>query len=203
MIDLERLPLQQADIRPADDTKRIPPGQKKVPNWPILDLGILPRIETGEWRLAIDGAVATEKALGWDEIRLLPQYETLADWHCVTTWSMLDNRWLGVRLSDLLALAAPLPEVAHLVCEGYDGYTTNIPLAVAMEEGSLLVYGRNGTLLTPGHGGPFRTIITSRYAWKSAKWIKRLTLTAEDHPGFWEVRGYHNNADYVTEERYS
>lgn len=151
----------------------------------------------------VDGCVERPLQLNFSDLLALPQYETLADWHCVTTWSMLDNRWLGVRLSDVLSLAAPKEEARHLIFEAYDGYTTNIPLEVALEPGSLIVYGRNGELLSHDHGGPFRTIITSRYAWKSAKWIRKITLSADDHPGFWEVRGYHNNADFLKEERFS
>jgi len=52
------------------------------------------------------------------------------------------------------------------------------------------------------HGGPARIVIPRYYFWKSAKWVTRIELLAEDRPGFWEVRGYHNNADPWLEERY-
>ena len=53
------------------------------------------------------------------------------------------------------------------------------------------------------HGGPVRLVVPKRYAWKSAKWLKAIELHAEDRPGFWEVRGYHNDADPWLEERFS
>ena len=54
----------------------------------------------------------------------------------------------------------------------------------------------------PGNGGPVRVLIPRLYLWKSAKWINRIELVQRDRPGFWETRGYHNNADPWAEERY-
>ena len=49
---------------------------------------------------------------------------------------------------------------------------------------------------------PVRMLVPRLYLWKSAKWLRRVHFTISDHPGFWEVRGYHNNADPWLEERY-
>ena len=67
----------------------------------------------------------------------------------------------------------------------------------------ILAYELEGELLKKEHGGPVRVVVPKRYAWKSAKWIKAIEIHAEDRPGFWEVRGYHNDADPWQEERYS
>ena len=48
-----------------------------------------------------------------------------------------------------------------------------------------------------------RVLIPRFYLWKSAKWVRRIEFSIIDKPGFWEVRGYHNNADPWLEERYS
>jgi len=47
-----------------------------------------------------------------------------------------------------------------------------------------------------------RIVIPSLYFWKSAKWVRQISFHAEDRPGFWELRGYHNNGDPWDEERY-
>ena len=60
-----------------------------------------------------------------------------------------------------------------------------------------------GQPLPLDHGGPVRLVVPHLYFWKSAKWIRRIDFAAADHPGFWEVRGYHNRGDPWTEERYS
>src|SRR5256885_659601 len=49
----------------------------------------------------------------------------------------------------------------------------------------------------------FRVVVASRYFWKSAKWLRGLELLDHDQPGFWERYGYHNEADYRQEQRYS
>ena len=56
--------------------------------------------------------------------------------------------------------------------------------------------------LEPRHGGPLRSVVPKRYAWKSAKWVSGLEFMAEDRPGFWEGRGYHNDGDPWKEQRF-
>ena len=69
-----------------------PVGQHLVPNWPVLDLGDVPRVSKPDWRLEIGGAVANPVTLTWDDFMALPQVDDVSDFHCVTTWSRLDNR---------------------------------------------------------------------------------------------------------------
>ena len=92
---------------------------------------------------------------------------------------------------------------AHVVFHSYDGYTTNVRLDQFAAPGVLLVHAWEGKPLTREHGGPVRVVIPSLYFWKSAKWIRRIELVGQDRPGFWEMRGYHNNADPWREERYT
>ena len=67
----------------------------------------------------------------------------------------------------------------------------------------LIAYEADGAPLEPDHGWPLRLIVPSRYFWKSAKWLRGIELLDHDEPGFWERYGYHNDADYWQEERYS
>jgi DMSO/TMAO reductase YedYZ molybdopterin-dependent catalytic subunit len=41
------------------------------------------------------------------------------------------------------------------------------------------------------------------YAWKGAKWIRKIEFLAEDKKGFWEVRGYSNSAEPWFNDRYA
>ena len=126
-----------------------------------------------------------------------------ADFHCVTGWSRFDNRWEGAPVRDLLRLAVPREEATHVMVHCYGGYTTNIPLDALLAEDVLIAHRHDGEPLSPDHGGPARLVIPSRYGYKSAKWIRALELTAGDARGFWELHGYHSNADPWTQERYS
>jgi DMSO/TMAO reductase YedYZ molybdopterin-dependent catalytic subunit len=188
---------------------KLPVGQRAVENWPVLDLGVVPEIELAEWRLEIDGLVERPQALDWSAFLALPQVEDESDFHCVTTWSRMDNRWKGVRFATIAELARPSPAARFVLVTAHDEdarsgerYTTNLSLARALEPDVLLVHEWEGKPLPREHGGPVRMITPRLYAWKGAKWVKRITFLAEDHPGFWEVRGYSNTADPWSNDRY-
>ncbi len=185
------------------ETDRLPPGQRLVENWPVLDLGIQPDVPKADWRLTIDGEVENPTVWDWDAFMAQPQTEDVSDIHCVTQWSRYDNRWKGVAVSTLLALAKPKPEAKHVIFHAHDGYTTNVRLDQFDQPDCFLVHEWEGKPIERQHGGPVRILIPRLYLWKSAKWVRRIEFSAVDKPGFWEVRGYHNNADPWLEERYS
>src|SRR6185369_8584004 len=101
-----------------------------------------------------------------------------------------------------LRIVEPLPEARHVVLASYDTYTTNVPLAEFADADVLLATHWQGEPLSVEHGGPLRVIVPKLYFWKSAKWLKRINFVADDQPGLWETRGYHNHGDTWTEERY-
>ncbi len=81
-------------------------------------------------------------------------------------------------------------------------YNTNLSLEDATTEDVLLAYELQGQPLPLEHGGPLRLLVPQRYAWKSAKFLRRLEFRVEDAPGYWEQRGYHDRGDPWQEERY-
>lgn len=111
--------------------------------------------------------------------------------------------WSGVQARQLLQLAAPLAEAKYVTLHGYDGYTTNISLEALLDDDVIIAHSVFGQALTRQHGGPVRMIVPKRYAWKGAKWLKAIELHAADRLGFWELRGYHNDADPWLEQRFS
>lgn len=192
-----------ADDFAAPDRPRLPPGQTLTAGFPVLDLGIHPEIAHEEWSLQLYGLVARPQQLDWAALQMLPPFEDVSDFHCVTHWSRFDVRWEGVRASEVIALAQPLPEARFVTLHGSDGYTTNLPLAALLDPDVLIAHSADGGPLSVAHGGPVRLVVPKRYAWKSAKWLAAIEFHAEDRPGYWEVRGYHNDADPWREERYS
>ena len=189
---------------------KLPTGQRPVPNWPVLDLGDSPAIDLADWRLEVGGLCDNPFAVSWDQFLALPQAEDESDFHCVTTWSRMDNRWKGVRFQTIAELAVPAPEVTHVLCTGYDHmpgtripYTTNLPLARAVEDDVLLVHTWENKPLPQEHGGPCRMITPKLYAWKGTKWIRKIEFLAGNKPGFWEERGYSDTAEPWFDDRYS
>jgi DMSO/TMAO reductase YedYZ molybdopterin-dependent catalytic subunit len=181
---------------------RLPPGQRLTADWPVLDLGLQPHVALEDWRLTVDGLVEAPFAWDWDTFLAQPQTDDTSDIHCVTAWSRYDNRWQGVAALHLIALARPKPEARFVVFHSHDGYTTNVPLERFAAPDALIAHSWNGEPIEREHGGPARVVIPSLYFWKSAKWVRRVEFLAEDRPGFWEERGYHNNGDPWSEERY-
>jgi len=193
-----------------DGRPRLPVGQHEVKNWPVLDLGDVPTVPLAAWHLEVGGLVENPFTLTWDQFMALPQADDVSDFHCVTTWSRFGNRWRGVRFSTIAELAIPKEAAQFVLCTGYDvapgtsiPYTTNLPLARALEDDVLLVHTWEGKPLPREHGGPCRVITPKLYAWKGAKWIHKIDFLAEDRQGFWEVRGYSNSAEPWFNDRYA
>lgn len=182
---------------------RLPPGQHVVRDWPVLDLGKQPDVSRERWRLRITGMVDQPLMLDWAAFMALPQTQARSDIHCVTTWSRYDNDWTGVATRDLLDLVGPRDKASHLMLQGYDGYTTNVPLADFAVADAIIVHSWQGKPLTREHGGPVRLVIPHLYFWKSAKWLGGIDFLGADKAGFWEVNGYHMRGDPWAEERYS
>ena len=187
----------------AGDNARVPAGQKQVTNFPVLDLGIKPEVTTDAWQLQVFGLVEKELLLNWADFQALDHITDVSDFHCVTRWSQLDMDWQGVRVRDVLAMAMPHTNAKFVTMHGYDGYTTNLPLEALLDDDVLLAHSVLGSPLTKEHGGPVRMVVPKRYAWKGAKWLKAIELHEHDKRGFWEVRGYHNEAFPFQEQRFS
>jgi len=181
----------------------LPVGQTITVKWPVLDLGTQPDISTDSWKLVLDGEVEHPVSLTWKDFMDLPQTEDTSDFHCVTTWSKLNMNWKGVRLVDLAAMVQPRETATHILCYGYDDYTTNVSLEEALKPDVLLVHTIEGNPLPKEHGGPVRMITPQLYAWKGSKWISRIEFLPKNKLGFWEQRGYSNTAYPWRNDRYS
>jgi DMSO/TMAO reductase YedYZ molybdopterin-dependent catalytic subunit len=146
--------------------------------------------------------VTAPREWDWEGFLALGEVEVEADFHCVTTWSRLDNLWTGVPARRVLEAAPPVAEATHVMVHCYGDYTTNLPLEDFSSDEVLFAHSHDGEPLAPEHGGPMRLIVPFRYAWKSAKWVNGLEYLVGDRRGFWEGYGYHNSADPWNEERY-
>jgi len=189
--------------KPGPELKhRVPPGQHLAKGFPVLTYGDTPPIAKADWQLTISG-LATPRTLNWEDMMALPQTEFTADFHCVTTWSKLDVKWQGVRVTDLLDQLQIDPQAAHVMLHCYGGYTTNLALEDFVRPENFLAHTLYGEPLPTEHGGPMRVVVPHLYAWKSAKWISGLEFHANQELGFWERNGYHHRGEPWAEERYS
>ena len=70
---------------------RVPPGQFLTTKFPVLTYGPEPKIDIDTWQIRVFGLVEREITLNWEQFSNLSWTTTVADFHCVTQWSQLDN----------------------------------------------------------------------------------------------------------------
>ncbi|TET91084.1 MAG: sulfite oxidase-like oxidoreductase [Methanomassiliicoccales archaeon] len=186
-----------------NEEERIPPGQKVTEKFPVLHEGSVPEFDQKEWDFRVEGLVENSVTMSWKEFRDLPKAKAVSDFHCVTGWSRLENEWEGVRFRELVKLASPKANARFVTVVAEGGYTTSLSLEDMMDEDVLLASQFEGEPLPPEHGGPLRLVVPKKYAYKSAKWVRKVVFTEEKELGYWEKRGYSDSADPWKEERYS
>jgi len=187
----------------AEEAARIPPGQRLTKGWPILHAEGIPPFDPAAWRFRVTGAVDRTAEWTWDEFRALPAVTVTSDVHCVTGWSKLHNTWEGVAFGEVLNRAGPSAGATHALVEAPSAYTANLPLDALTDDDVLFAWSHDGAPLPPEHGGPLRLVVPKRYFWKSVKWAVGVRVLDRDVRGYWEERGYHNEADPWAEQRYA
>ncbi len=187
------------------DPARLPPGQYLTEKWPVLHAGSAASYpaDLDGWDFTLSGEIDNPLTLTWEQLSELPRVEVTQDIHCVTRWSRFDASFEGIPWSALRELAGPRPTARFAIAHAEAGFTANVPIDFLEREGAMLATHADGEPLSRDHGWPLRLIVPGKYFWKSAKWLRGIELTAEDHPGFWERYGYHNDADPFKEERYA
>jgi DMSO/TMAO reductase YedYZ molybdopterin-dependent catalytic subunit len=179
---------------------RVPPGQYVTHDFPVLTAGPTEVVPTDRWQLTVtDGT--TSATFDWAGLHALGLQALTTDIHCVTHWSKLGTTWRGVPVPTLLE-AAGVDDLPFALVTSYGGYTTNVPLEDLVDRDAMVAVEFEGEPLRAEHGGPARLLVPHLYLWKSAKWVTRIELLDYDHPGFWEVAGYHNHGDPFLEQRY-
>jgi len=130
-----------------------------------------------------------------DVINGFQKYQKVTTLHCVEGWSV-KILWEGFLLEDLLNEAEIDPEAVVVIFYAYDGYSTSLPLDYIFDNDILIAYKMNGLTLPPERGFPFQLVAESKYGYKWIKWITKIELSDNaDYKGFWERRGFSNDAD--------
>lgn len=187
--------------------RSLPPGQHLLPQAPVMHYGPVPRPKPEAWRFTVGGAThdGAEHALTMAELLDLSPLEVVADLHCSTRWSTLDESWSGVAARDVLAAVPPAAGVADVVVFAEYGYSANIRVEDLASARALLATHHDGVPLSDERGGPLRLILPHLYSWKGPKWVRgwNYVTEPEQERGFWESRGYHLRGDAWREERYA
>jgi DMSO/TMAO reductase YedYZ molybdopterin-dependent catalytic subunit len=159
-----------------------------------------PGVDGSSWHLTVDGLVDHPLALRLADLQAMPAVSAYRTLECISTEivrgdHLIGNQlWKGVRLADVLAQAGVRGGASWILWEAADGYTESIPLEVALHPDSWLAYEMGGGPLPAEHGYPARVLIAGRFGMKQPKWVTRLQVADHDEQGYWEQRGWDEQA---------
>ena len=148
------------------------------------------------YRLSVNGFVSETKQYTYNEvIDSFQHYEKVVTLHCVMGWSA-KILWEGILVRDLLNNSGVNTTATTVIFHAQDGYTTSLPLSYFYGRDIIIAYKMNGLVLPPEKGFPFELVAESKYGYKWIKWITQIELSDNaNYTGYWESRGYSNNAD--------
>jgi DMSO/TMAO reductase YedYZ molybdopterin-dependent catalytic subunit len=151
-------------------------------------------INIGTYRLEVAGLVDTPLLLTYDEVLAYPKYSKVVVLNCVEGWSV-KILWEGILVKDILARAGVKPQGNTVIFYAPDGYTTSLPLDYIMGRNIMMAYSMNGATLPVERGFPFELVAEDKLGYKWIRWITRIEVSDNpDYKGYWESRGYDNDA---------
>jgi len=170
---------------------------------------LVPSLDTATWQLRIHGLVERETTLTWDQLISQPMFEQYCTIACVSNevgGHLVGNtKWTGVRLRDVLAMAAPTAQATQLVGRSVDGWTAGMPMSWVMDPARepMIAVEMDGQPLPRRHGYPARLIVPGLYGYVSAtKWLWELELTTwESYDGYWVPLGWSKEGPILTQSR--
>jgi sulfite oxidase len=173
----------------------------------------VPKINLPEWRLRIEGEVATPLTLTMEDLRKLPAVESVAVLECAGNGRLFfsppvpgiqwnygavgNGRWRGVRLGDVLQRAGITNSAVEVLFDGADvpigtmpDFQRSIPVKKALDANTLLAYEMNGEPLPVRHGAPLRAIVPGWAGDSWSKWITSIRVLGREFDGFWMKSAY-------------
>ncbi len=152
-----------------------------------------PHIDPADFRLKVKGLVERPQSLTLQELQRLPAVERYVQLPCVEGWTEA-GVWKGPRLSTVLEAAGVKKGATTVIFRSPGGYSTSLTLKDVGQTDPLLAYGVNGGNLPEAQGYPLRLVAPDRLGYKWIKWVTEIELVSGDYRGYWESRGYSNEA---------
>jgi DMSO/TMAO reductase YedYZ molybdopterin-dependent catalytic subunit len=146
------------------------------------------------WEIEVGGLCEKPGIISWQH--LLSMQKTIADARLtsVTRFSVR-GYWGGVKVSDILDEVKASPQARYVRFWSIKKiYDTSISIDIALRERTLMAYEFDGEYLEEDYGGPVRAFVPYLWGYKSAKSVMRIELMDHYVSGFWEQRGYTDDA---------
>ena len=152
-------------------------------------------VDIDTYRLEVTGLVESPLSLTYDDVLQSDLYKQVVTLNCVEGWSV-DILWEGVKVADIIEPAGVQSDANTVIFYAVDGYTTSLPLEFVLNNDILMAYKMNDVLLPPERGFPFQLVAQDKLGYKWIKWINKIELSNDpSYEGYWESRGYSNEAD--------
>lgn len=172
-----------------------PLGGGAIGQFRVYTVTPIPEFTNDNWSFTIDGLVENSFKWDWKQFVELKRTVQVSDFHCVTGWSVYKNTWEGIPLKELLKKAGVKPGAQTVKLYSGDGvYTDTLTLEQADMDDVMVAVMHDGKPIPSDLGGPVRLVVPKMYAYKSVKWLNRIELIEGEHIGYWEQRGYANDA---------
>jgi DMSO/TMAO reductase YedYZ molybdopterin-dependent catalytic subunit len=152
------------------------------------------KLNRENWVIEVSGLCGNPKHFTWQDLLSLPKSIADARLTSVTRFSVR-GRWGGVKVADLLDTVRVdfgCRYVRFWSCRMI--YDTTLPIEVALRERTLLAYEFDNEYLDEDYGGPVRGFCPYLWGYKSAKSVVKVELMDRYVSGFWEQRGYPDDA---------
>lgn len=153
-----------------------------------------PKVDELAYRLEVSGLTGSKLSLSLNDIKAMKVEERFVKLPCVEGWTD-QGIWKGVRLREVLDRAGLKEEARTIVFKSPNGYTTSLTVADVAKTDPILAYGVNNERLPDNQGYPIRLVVPDKLGYKWIKWVTAIEAIKGTYVGFWESRGYSNEAD--------
>ncbi|MDE3180349.1 MAG: molybdopterin-dependent oxidoreductase [Acidobacteriota bacterium] len=176
-------------------------------NFYITTKGGTPSVDASSWKLRIDGLVGNPFELNYKQVLALKRIEQEMTLECISNsiggHDIGNARWTGTPLKPLFERARPSSKATHAIIYAADDYSTGHPIERIWNDWNFLSYQMNGVDLPPEHGYPMRVFIPGKFGMKQPKWVTRIEFVDHPYLGFWESRGWTNDAERWAQARFT
>jgi DMSO/TMAO reductase YedYZ molybdopterin-dependent catalytic subunit len=161
----------------------------------------IPQEDNDEWVLVVDGLVSSQLTLTYNDLLEMPSKTVRAKLWCVddpTGVSARTHDWTGVPLKDILEAAGVSDNAVKIAFYAADAYTTDLTPETALRDDIIIAYKKDGEFISKTEDGypPTQMVVPSKYGYKWIKWLIHIEVVDYDFLGFYESRGYSDEADF-------
>ncbi len=159
----------------ADQQILLPTDTPDKHGFRIMWYNPVPPLDPKTYRLEVGGLVARPRYLSVDDFNSYKQIEQSSRMKCVQCWSSRTT-WGGFHFGDLLEDVKPKAGATAIRIDCHDKWYEYMSLEEMGNPRVLMALRMAGEPLTNQHGAPVRLIDPSKYGYKSAKLITKITF---------------------------